>query len=71
MVAGVWSKNRDAICRGVSNLARSVKVTLGPKDRNVILRKSFGSPTVPKGGVNSDHGRRHAGIHHAAEEKSK
>ncbi len=42
---------RDAIRRGVSKLARTVKVTLGPKGRNVILQKSFGSPTVTKDGV--------------------
>ena len=42
---------RDAIRRGVSKLARTVKVTLGPRGRNVILPKSFGSPTVTKDGV--------------------
>ena len=42
---------REAIRRGVSKLARAVKVTLGPKGRNVILQKSFGSPTVTKNGV--------------------
>jgi chaperonin GroEL len=42
---------RDAIRKGVSKLARAVKVTLGPKGRNVILQKSFGSPTVTKDGV--------------------
>ncbi len=42
---------RDAIRRGVSKLTRAVKVTLGPKGRNVILQKSFGSPTVTKDGV--------------------
>ncbi len=42
---------RDAIRRGVSKLARAVKVTLGPKGRNVIIQKSFGSPTVTKDGV--------------------
>ncbi len=42
---------RDALKRGVSKLARAVKVTLGPKGRNVILQKSFGSPTVTKDGV--------------------
>ena len=39
---------RDAMRRGVQKLARAVKVTLGPKGRNVILQKSFGSPTVTK-----------------------
>ncbi|TWU25084.1 60 kDa chaperonin [Novipirellula galeiformis] len=42
---------REAIRRGVTKLARTVKVTLGPKGRNVILQKSFGSPTVTKDGV--------------------
>ncbi|EAQ79958.1 chaperonin GroEL [Blastopirellula marina] len=42
---------REAIRRGVSKLAKAVKTTLGPKGRNVILQKSFGSPTVTKDGV--------------------
>ncbi len=42
---------RDCIRRGVDKLANAVKVTLGPKGRNVILEKSFGSPTVTKDGV--------------------
>ncbi len=42
---------RDAMKRGISKLARAVKVTLGPKGRNVIIQKSFGSPTVTKDGV--------------------
>src|SRR5205085_1767704 len=42
---------REAMKRGVGKLARAVKVTLGPKGRNVILQKSFGSPTVTKDGV--------------------
>jgi len=42
---------REAMRRGVSKLARAVKVTLGPRGRNVILQKSFGSPTVTKDGV--------------------
>ncbi|MEN6457706.1 MAG: chaperonin GroEL [Thermoguttaceae bacterium] len=42
---------RDALKRGVSKLAQAVKVTLGPRGRNVILQKSFGSPTVTKDGV--------------------
>jgi chaperonin GroEL len=42
---------RDAMRRGVAKLARAVKITLGPKGRNVILQKSFGSPTVTKDGV--------------------
>src|SRR5712672_3644044 len=42
---------REAIRRGVTKLARAVKVTLGPSGRNVVLEKSFGSPTVTKDGV--------------------
>jgi chaperonin GroEL len=42
---------RDALRRGVSKLSQAVKVTLGPRGRNVILQKSFGSPTVTKDGV--------------------
>ena len=42
---------REAIRRGVAKLARAVKVTLGPSGRNVVLEKSFGSPTVTKDGV--------------------
>src|SRR3982074_2584254 len=42
---------RDAIMRGVRTLADAVAITLGPKGRNVVLEKSFGSPTVNKDGV--------------------
>jgi len=42
---------REAIRRGVKQLAKAVKVTLGPCGRNVVLEKSFGSPTVTKDGV--------------------
>ena len=42
---------RDAILRGVNTLADAVKVTLGPKGRNVVIEKSFGSPTITKDGV--------------------
>src|ERR687886_802458 len=42
---------REAMRRGIGKLARAVRVTLGPKGRNVILQKSFGSPTVTKDGV--------------------
>jgi chaperonin GroEL len=42
---------RNAILEGVNILAEAVKVTLGPKGRNVVLEKSFGSPTVTKDGV--------------------
>ena len=43
--------SRQAILRGVNSLANAVKVTLGPKGRNVVLSKSFGSPTITKDGV--------------------
>src|SRR6478752_4663647 len=42
---------REAMRRGIGKLAKAVKVTLGPKGRNVIIQKSFGSPTVTKDGV--------------------
>ncbi len=42
---------RNAVLEGVNTLAEAVKVTLGPKGRNVVLEKSFGSPTVTKDGV--------------------
>ncbi len=42
---------REAILRGVNVLADTVKVTLGPKGRNVVIEKSFGSPTITKDGV--------------------
>ena len=42
---------RDSLKQGVDQLARAVKVTLGPKGRNVVLDKKFGSPTVTKDGV--------------------
>src|SRR5438105_3768048 len=42
---------REAMRRGVAKLARAVKVTLGPKGRNVILQKRFGSQKVGKDGV--------------------
>lgn len=42
---------QEAMRRGVSKLAKTVKVTLGPRGRNVIIEKSFGSPTVTKDGV--------------------
>jgi chaperonin GroEL len=48
----VYSENsRQAILRGVNQLADAVKVTLGPKGRNVILEKKFGGPTITKDGV--------------------
>lgn len=42
---------RDALKKGVDQLANAVKVTLGPKGRNVVIEKSFGSPSVTKDGV--------------------
>src|ERR1700747_1449195 len=42
---------RQAILRGVNILADAVKVTLGPKGRNVVIEKKFGSPTITKDGV--------------------
>jgi chaperonin GroEL len=45
------TKARDAILKGVDTLAEAVKVTLGPRGRNVILEKSWGSPNITKDGV--------------------
>ncbi len=42
---------RQAILKGVSKLSKAVTATLGPKGRNVVLDKKFGSPTVTKDGV--------------------
>ena len=42
--------SRQAILRGVNGLANAVKVTLGPKGRNVIIGKAYGSPTITKDG---------------------
>ncbi|MBE7541673.1 MAG: chaperonin GroEL [Bryobacteraceae bacterium] len=48
----VYSENaRQAILRGVNQLAEAVKVTLGPKGRNVVIEKKFGGPTITKDGV--------------------
>ncbi len=44
-------ESRQAILRGVNLLANAVKVTLGPKGRNVVIEKKFGSPTITKDGV--------------------
>ncbi|MFL6285797.1 MAG: TCP-1/cpn60 chaperonin family protein, partial [Pyrinomonadaceae bacterium] len=44
-------ESRAAILRGVNQLADAVKITLGPKGRNVVLDKKFGSPTITKDGV--------------------
>jgi len=62
---------QEAMRRGVSKLARAVKVTLGPRGRNVIIEKSFGSPTVTKDGYRrpgnrtSGQVRRHGRTHGA------
>jgi chaperonin GroEL len=45
------TESRDALKRGVDALANAVKVTLGPKGRNVVIGKSFGGPTITKDGV--------------------
>ena len=42
---------RDRMLRGVDILANAVKVTLGPKGRNVVIEKSFGAPRITKDGV--------------------
>src|SRR4030095_10947283 len=44
-------QSRQAILRGIDQLADVVKVTLGPRGRNVILDRTFGSPTITKDGV--------------------
>src|SRR6266498_3445055 len=44
-------QSRQAILRGVNQLADTVKITLGPKGRNVVLDKKFGSPVITKDGV--------------------
>src|SRR5258708_9662688 len=44
-------ESRQAILRGANLLADAVKVTLGPKGRNVVIEKKFGSPTITKDGV--------------------
>ena len=45
------SKAREALKRGVDSLANAVKVTLGPKGRNVVIQKAFGAPQITKDGV--------------------
>src|SRR5512133_527444 len=45
------TKARELLLNGVNALADAVKVTLGPKGRNVVIEKSFGGPTVTKDGV--------------------
>src|SRR5438046_9419235 len=43
--------SRQAVLRGINMLANAVKITLGPKGRNVVLEKKFGSPLITKDGV--------------------
>ena len=43
--------SRQAILRGVNSLANAVRVTLGPRGRNVVLDRKYGSPTITKDGV--------------------
>jgi len=45
------TEGRDRLKRGVDKLANAVKVTLGPKGRNVIIDKKFGAPSITKDGV--------------------
>src|SRR5512143_3211237 len=45
------AKAREKMLTGVNTLANAVKVTLGPKGRNVLIEKSFGAPTITKDGV--------------------
>mgnify|MGYP003418070416 CR=1 FL=1 len=45
------TESRAAILRGVNQLADTVKITLGPRGRNVVIDKRFGSPTITKDGV--------------------
>ena len=45
------SDARQALKRGVDKLASAVKVTLGPKGRNVVIEKKWGAPTITKDGV--------------------
>src|SRR5678816_929115 len=44
-------QSRRAVLRGINQLADAVKVTLGPKGRNVVIDKKFGTPTITKDGV--------------------
>jgi len=52
---------RERMVAGVNILANAVKVTLGPKGRNVVLERSFGGPTVTKDGVSVGQGNRAEG----------
>ena len=50
-VINFGEESRRKILRGINVLADTVKVTLGPKGRNVVIERSFGSPTITKDGV--------------------
>lgn len=52
---------RSKMVRGINVLANAVKVTLGPKGRNVVLDRAFGAPTVTKDGVSRRQGNRTQG----------
>ncbi len=45
-------ESRDGLKKGVDALSNAVKVTLGPKGRNVVIEKSYGAPQITKDGVN-------------------
>ena len=47
----VWRRSKKSYAKGVDKLADTVKVTLGPKGRNVVLDKKFGSPLITNDGV--------------------
>ena len=49
--SSLWTESRAAILRGVNKLADTVKITLGPRGRNVVIDKKFGAPTITKDGV--------------------
>jgi len=50
--------SRDRMLKGINTLANAVKVTLGPKGRNVVIDKSYGAPRITKDGVTVDQGNR-------------
>ena len=49
---------RKALCAGIDTLANTVKITLGPKGRNVVLSKKFGAPVITNDGVIIRRGRK-------------
>ena len=52
---------RKALCAGIDTLANTVKITLGPKGRNVVLGKKFGAPVITNDGVTNCQGDRAEG----------